>query len=72
MNTKPVLSRAPPEDWATEMGERWLNHLERFQGMLAPVGQALLDQAAYGPGERVIDVGCGAGGTTIEIGRRYL
>jgi len=40
--------------------------------MLAPVGQALLDQAAYGPGERVIDVGCGAGGTTIEIGRRYL
>jgi SAM-dependent methyltransferase len=52
------------------MGERWLNHLDRFEGMIAPVGEALLDQAAYRPGERVIDVGCGAGGTTIEIARR--
>jgi SAM-dependent methyltransferase len=70
MNTKPVLNRAPPEDWAGEMGERWLNHLEHFEGMIAPIGEALLDQAAYSPGERVIDVGRGAGGTTIEIGRR--
>ena len=70
MTSKPVLSRAPPEDWAGEMGERWLKHLERFEGMIAPVGQALLDQAAYGEGERVIDVGCGAGATSIEIGQR--
>jgi SAM-dependent methyltransferase len=52
------------------MGERWLKHLPRFEGMIAPIGQALLEQAAYAAGERVLDVGCGAGATSLEIGRR--
>jgi SAM-dependent methyltransferase len=70
MNTKPILNRLPPEDWASDMGERWLKNLARFEGMIAPLGQALLNQAAYTEGERVIDVGCGAGATTLEIARR--
>jgi len=52
------------------MGERWLKHLKRFEGMIAPLGQALLERAGFSEGERVIDVGCGAGATTLEIGRR--
>jgi hypothetical protein len=30
--------------------------------MLAPVGQHLLDRAALVPGERVLEIGCGASG----------
>jgi ubiquinone/menaquinone biosynthesis C-methylase UbiE len=37
--------------------------------MIAPVGVALMEHAAFKAGERVVDIGCGAGGTTVEIGR---
>lgn len=55
------------EDWAGEMGERWLASLDRFEGMIAPIGAALLERADYYPGERVLDLGCGGGATTLAI-----
>jgi len=57
------------EDWAGEMGERWLAHLDRFEAMIAPIGDALLARAAHAPGERVIDLGPGGGATTRAIAR---
>ncbi|MFO6429594.1 class I SAM-dependent methyltransferase [Erythrobacter sp. W302b] len=55
------------EDWAGEMGERWLANLDRFESMIAPIGTALLERAEYQPGERVLDLGCGGGATTLAI-----
>lgn len=55
------------EDWAGEMGERWLASLDRFESMIAPIGTALLERAGYQPGERVLDLGCGGGATTPAI-----
>ena len=55
------------EDWAGEMGVKWLANLEQFEGMIAPIGKALLKQAEFKSGERVLDIGCGGGGTTIAI-----
>lgn len=66
---KPILQHAA-EDWSGEMGERWLKNLGRFEGMIAPIGQALIERAAFRAGERVVDVGCGAGATTLEISKR--
>lgn len=57
------------EDWAGETGQRWLAQLDRFEGMLQPVGDALLARAGYQPGERVLDLGCGGGATTRRIAR---
>ncbi|MEE4338001.1 class I SAM-dependent methyltransferase [Erythrobacter sp.] len=57
------------EDWAGDMGERWLANLDRFEAMIAPIGNALLTRAAYRAGERVIDVGPGGGATTRAIAR---
>ena len=57
------------EDWAGEMGAKWLANLERFEGMIAPIGEALLKKAEFKPGERVLDIGCGGGGTTIAIAK---
>lgn len=55
------------EDWPGEMGARWLASLDRFEGMIAPIGAALLARADYQPGERVLDLGCGGGATTLAI-----
>jgi SAM-dependent methyltransferase len=55
------------EDWAGDMGARWLASIDRFEGMISPIGAALLARAAYTPGERVLDLGCGGGATTLAI-----
>lgn len=55
------------EDWAGEMGAKWLANLDRFEGMIAPLGDALLKQADFQPGEHVLDLGCGGGATTLAI-----
>lgn len=57
------------EDWAGEMGRNWLANLAGFESMIAPMGAALLDHAAFKPREHVIDIGCGGGAITIAIGR---
>ncbi|WAC22155.1 class I SAM-dependent methyltransferase [Blastomonas sp. SL216] len=53
------------EDWAGEMGIKWLTHIDRFEGMIAPIGEALLARAGIARGERVIDLGCGGGLTSL-------
>lgn len=58
------------EAWAGDDGRRWLSNLDRFEGMLAPIGEALIARAAFAPGERVVDIGCGGGWTTRSIGGR--
>lgn len=54
-------------DWAGQAGTRWLAQLDRFESMIAPIGEALLAQAAYAAGEKVVDIGCGGGWTTRQI-----
>jgi SAM-dependent methyltransferase len=58
------------EDWSGEMGDRWLKYLDRFEGMIAPVGRALMTHAGFRAGERVVDIGCGAGETSLDIARQ--
>lgn len=58
------------DDWAGEMGRKWLTRLDRFESMIGPAGAALMEHAGFNPGERAVDIGCGGGGTSIEIARR--
>ena len=67
---KPIIDGLNAEDWAGEMGVRWLANLDRFESMIAPVGDALLARAGLRAGERVVDIGCGGGATSREIARR--
>jgi SAM-dependent methyltransferase len=70
MSKAPLVDQVVAQDWSGAMGDKWLANLARFEGMIAPIGEALMTRAAFTEGERVIDVGCGAGGTTVEIARR--
>jgi SAM-dependent methyltransferase len=56
--------------WAGQSGERWLSNVDRLEEMLEPIGHALIELAAFQPGEQVIDVGCGAGATSISIAQK--
>ncbi len=40
--------------WAGQSGERWLSNVDRLEEMLEPIGHALIDLAAYQPGEQII------------------
>jgi len=60
--------------WNGDGGRRWVAAADQRDRILAPVADALLDAAALTPGERVLDVGCGCGVTTltaaVQVGDR--
>ena len=51
------------ENW-TVGAEGWVAHRDLFDRELAPFGEAVLERAQPGPGQRVLDVGCGTGRVT--------
>lgn len=57
------------ESWIGEIGQKWLAHIDCFESMVAPVGEALIAKADFRPGENVVDVGCGGGLNSLEIAR---
>lgn len=56
-------------EWNGAMGQRWVAMQQDIDRIVAPFGDAALKAAAPQPGERVIDIGCGCGDTSIEIAR---
>ncbi|MGW7071708.1 class I SAM-dependent methyltransferase [Streptomyces sp. NPDC054855] len=56
--------------WNGPVGTHWAIHHERYDTMLSGVNDALFEAAAIGAGDRVLDIGCGAGITTRIAARR--
>lgn len=48
-----------------ESGREWVAYEDAFEGQLAPITPLLLDAAALGHGDAVLDVGCGFGTTLL-------
>jgi SAM-dependent methyltransferase len=56
-------------EWNGALGERWVTMQQEIDRIVVPFGDAALKAAAPQAGERVIDIGCGCGDTSIEIAR---
>jgi ubiquinone/menaquinone biosynthesis C-methylase UbiE len=56
--------------WNGPAGRRWIDRQNTLDHVLAPIHEVLLERAAVAPGERVIDIGCGCGASTVELARR--
>jgi SAM-dependent methyltransferase len=65
MNENPAAS-----DWAAARGEKWRAQLAGMEAMITPVDEPLIRALHLDAPCRIADIGCGGGGTTLEILRR--
>jgi SAM-dependent methyltransferase len=65
MNENPAAS-----DWTAARGEKWRAQLAGMEAMLTPVDEPLIRALNLDAPCRIADIGCGGGGTTLEILRR--
>src|SRR6185312_4863073 len=56
--------------WNSAGGHRWVERQQSQDIVLGPILQATLEQAQLRQGERVIDIGCGTGASTIALAER--
>jgi SAM-dependent methyltransferase len=56
--------------WNGPAGDRWATSWQMFDRAEAAISEAILARAAPAAGERVLDVGCGAGTTTLALRER--
>jgi ubiquinone/menaquinone biosynthesis C-methylase UbiE len=55
------------EYWNSEGGKAWAARQESWDTAMKPFSDAALIRAAVAPGERVIDIGCGCGATSLQL-----
>ena len=53
--------------WNEVGGPHWVRQKRQFDRMLAPFGAAALDALAARTGERVLDIGCGTGLSSLQL-----
>ena len=55
------------EHWNGVESRHWVAEADRYDGMLRPLGELAMDAAGLESGDRVLDIGCGSGATTIAL-----
>jgi SAM-dependent methyltransferase len=58
-------NREQAEHWNREESGHWVTHQARYDRMLEPFAAMVFEAAAIGATDRVLDVGCGCGATTL-------
>ncbi|MFG2997913.1 class I SAM-dependent methyltransferase [Streptomyces sp. NPDC048340] len=64
-----IANTGQAQSWNGYEGAHWAAHQDRWDAVNAGFDQPLFDAAAVTRGERVLDIGCGAGSTTRRAAR---
>jgi SAM-dependent methyltransferase len=67
--TTAAANAAQAQYWNGVEAAHWLGHEDRYERMLAPFTGQVLGAAELGRADRVIDLGCGCGATTLAAAR---
>ena len=65
-----MVNEAQKTYWTEIAGPKWLGLGGAMEARLVPVSDAVIEAAALQPGEHVLDVGCGAGFTSLEAAHK--
>lgn len=65
-----IVNSAQEQAWNGYEGEHWAAHYDRYDAVNTGYNEALLDAAAIGERDRVLDLGCGNGQLTRAAARR--
>ncbi|OSQ52431.1 hypothetical protein MGEO_03335 [Marivita geojedonensis] len=63
-------NRAQADYWASPAGLKWIEHEHALDTAMAGMLDMMLDTADIASTDRIIDIGCGTGASTIEAARR--
>jgi len=64
------VNQAQREYWTGDGWREYAERGDRWEAIMRPFGEAMQEAAALRPGERVLDVGCGHGTSTVEAAMR--
>lgn len=53
--------------WNGAGGRHWTERQAMQDALLAPLGERLIAASGVAPGERIVDIGCGCGATTLAL-----
>jgi len=71
---KPLAASGPNAEqityWNEESGAKWVDMGPHLDDQIAPLGLATMEHAGIAAGERVLDVGCGCGQTSLQLAER--
>ena len=56
--------------WNSAGGRHWVERQQSQDIVLGPILQAMLERAQLRQGERVVDIGCGTGASSIALAER--
>jgi len=64
--------RARNVEFWSQAAPGWIRHADRHDALGRALGAAAMDRLGARPGQRILDVGCGCGGTTAELGAAVI